>query len=212
MGMEGLILVGTVHLDPDGHAHLLRYLTQTQPKTVTVEVSQYALEYRHTAGPELLARLEPFRQSDGSLPRAMHAVVAQLRPPYEYSAAEAYSERSGALLLPVGDGQLSRQLLDRLERELMVTDNLVTLATRDEPPLAKQVKREWTRARSQHEIGPALDAKAAQRMQTINRRMANQIREASQQAPTVHVGGWEHLKGLGEILKDLKPELRLLRP
>ena len=77
------------HLKAKALAHLLHEL---KPDAVTVEVSSYAIEYRRTAGPELLSRLEPFRREDGSLPRAMHAVVAQLRPPFEYTACEAYAD------------------------------------------------------------------------------------------------------------------------
>ncbi len=210
--MEGLILIGTVHLDPDGHALLLAALGDLRPETVTVEVSRYALEFRRTLGRDLAGRLEPFRRADGSLPRAMHAVEAQLGFPFEYTAAEAYAERSGALVVPVGDGQLSRQLLNRLERELMVTDNLVRLATRAEAPLAEQVEREWVRARRSHREGPTLDSEAMARLDTINRRMARQIRAHAIDMPLVHVGGWEHLKGLAGELSDLGPEVRLLRP
>jgi len=210
--MQGLTLVGTVHLDPQGHAALLALLHELKPDAVTVEVSAYAVEYRRTAGPELLARLEPFRQSDGSLPRPMHAVVAQLRPPFEYTAAEAYAARTGAQLALVGDGQLSRQLLSRLERELMVTDNLVALATRDEPPLAAQVEREWTRARRELDRGPVLDSFGTRRMERLNRRMARRIREVvSAGTPSLHVGGWAHLAGLAEELAEYDPVVRLLR-
>ena len=210
--MKGLVLVGTVHLDPDGHAALLAMLHELKPDAVTVEVSSYAIEYRRTAGPELLSRLEPFRREDGSLPRAMHAVVAQLRPPFEYTACEAYADRTGAQLELVGDGQLSRQLLDRLEKELMVTDNLVALATRDEPPLGEQVRREWARAHRELGAGPVLDSFGQRRMERLNRRMARQIRAViSAGTPCVHVGGWAHLPGLAEELGEYEPRVRLLR-
>lgn len=211
--MKGLTLVGTVHLDPEGHAALLALLHDLKPDAVTVEVSSYAIEYRRTAGPELLGRLEPFRLPEGNLPRPMHAVVAQLRPPFEYTAAEAYAARTGAQLNLVGDGQLSRQLLDRLERELMVTDNLVALATRDEPPLGEQVLREWARAWREVGSGPVLDSFGRRRMERLNKRMARKIRAAvAIGTPCVHVGGWAHLPGLLEELKEYDPRVRLLRP
>ena len=56
--MKGLVLVGTVHLDPQGHAALLALLHELKPDAVTVEVSSYAIEYRRTAGPEVGAVLE----------------------------------------------------------------------------------------------------------------------------------------------------------
>ncbi len=208
-----LFLVGTVHLDPEGHPALLKLLRELRPDAVTVEVSRYALEYRRSTAPQLLERLQPFRQADGSLPRAMHAVVAQLRPPFEYTAAQAHAERCRCRLELVGDGQLSRQLLSRLERELMVTDNLVRLATRAEAPLAEQVARAWTRAQRDHERGPPLDSHGRRRMQRIDRRMARRIQAVAGGARrAVHVGGWEHLAGLRAELAALEPRIRLLRP
>jgi hypothetical protein len=207
-----LTLVGTVHLDPDGAAHLTRLLDGLRPEAITVEVSEYALEFRRSLGPELLARLEPFRRPDGRLPPGLAAVAAQLVPPFEYTAAEAHAERHGILVLLVGDGQVSRRLLCRLERELMVTDNLVKLATRDEPPFAEQVRREWSRAQAAFTQGPPLGSEARERLGRLDRGLARRIRQHATAGRVVHVGGWEHLRGLAELLADLEPEVRLLRP
>ncbi|HOX45306.1 MAG TPA: hypothetical protein PK668_17045 [Myxococcota bacterium] len=207
-----LTLVGTVHLDPDGPALLTRLLEELGPEAVTVEVSEYALEFRRTLGPELLARLDPFRLPDGRLPNGLAAVAAQLLPPFEHSAAAAYAGRTGAALAAVGDGQLSRRLLFRLERELMVTDNLVKLATRDEPPLREQVRTEWQRARGHHRAGPPLGSDAVARLAGMDRGLARRIRAQAGAGRLVHVGGWEHLRGLAEILADLGPIVRLLSP
>lgn len=210
--MKSLVIIGTVHLDPNGHSALLKLLHELQADAVSVEVSPFGLEFRRTKGRKLLERLEPFRKSDGSLPRPMHAVVAQIRPPFEYTASEAYTQRSEAKLLALGDNQLSRQLLARLERELMVTDNLVNLATRDEQPLSVQVEREWSRARHDMEHGPILDSFANRRLERMDIRMARLIRGMTEHySSVVHVGGWEHLKGLGQFLADLEPEVRLLK-
>jgi len=207
-----LTLVGTVHLDPDGPAFLTRLLEELRPDAVTVEVSEYALEFRRSLGPELLARLEPFRLPDGRLPCGLAAVAAQLLPPFEHGASAAYAERAGARLAAVGDGRLSRRLLFRLERELMVTDNLVQLATREEPPLREQVRAEWERARRQHASGPPLGSDAAARLAGMDRGIARRVRQIAGDGRVVHVGGWEHLKGLAGLLADLEPEVRLLRP
>ncbi len=210
--MKGLAIIGTVHLDPNGHSLLLKLLHELSPEAISVEVSKFGLEFRRTNGKRLLQVLEPFRKQDGSLPRPMHAVVAQLRYPFEYTAAEAYSQRTGAKLVETGDGELSRQLLARLERELMVTDNLVNLATRDEQSLTQQVEREWSRARHNMDKGPMLDSFAKRRLERMDRRAARMIRAIMDHySSVVHVGGWEHLNGLGQMLADLNPIVRLLR-
>ena len=99
--MARLVLIGTVHLDPDGYGLLLPLLESLNPVTVTVEVSSYALEFRRTKGTELLARLDPFRLPDSTLPAGLQPVLAQLEIPYEYRAAKEYSDRTGAAAVPV---------------------------------------------------------------------------------------------------------------
>ena len=207
-----IILVGTVHLDPHGHARLLAFLHKHQPNLVTVEISQYALEYRKSHAAELLSRLNPFRDQQGNLPNPMCAVEAQIRVPFEYAATETYCAESAAKVFPVGDGTLSRQLLDRLEKELMVTDNLVKLAIRQEPTLANQVEKEWVFAQQNLHRDPTMGTRASARFERLNRRMSRKIQEYAQEGLLIHVGGWEHLNGLNKQLSALDPQVCLLNP
>jgi hypothetical protein len=204
--MEPLFLVGTVHLDPDGSDLLKNLLFELKPETVCVDVSPYALEFRRTLGREYRLLLDNFRREDGSLPPALAAVDIQLQVPFEYQAADDYAERRGARVVPVGDSAQSQKLLSHLSRELMTTDNLVKLASREEPPLSEQVSKEWERARRYYIAG----APAASGLEKTDKRLARQIKEYAGREPVAHVGGWEHLKGLGELLSEFKPELRLL--
>jgi hypothetical protein len=206
--MEPLFLVGTVHLDPGGYDRLKGLLFELKPETVTVDVSSYALEFRRTVGREYRTLLDNFRRDDGSLPPALAAVDVQLQIPFEYRAADDYAEGRGARVVPVGDSAQSQKLLSHLSRELMTTDNLVTLASREEPPLAEQVEREWERARRDYLEG----SPAAGSLEKSDKRLARQIKEYAGREPVVHVGGWEHLKGLSDLLSDLGPKVRLLSP
>jgi hypothetical protein len=204
--MEPLILVGTVHLDPDGYDLLSKLLFELKPETVSVDVSTYALEFRRTVGREYRTLLDNFRREDGSLPPALAAVDLQLQIPFEYRAADDYAERRGARVVPVGDNAQSQKLLGHLSRELMTTDNLVKLASREEPPLEEQVQKEWERARKYYRQGSS----AAGDLSKADKRLARQIKEYAGREPVAHVGGWEHLKGLSELLSDFEPESRLL--
>jgi len=209
--MESLVLIGTVHLDPDGERLLLDLLFELRPECVTVDVSEYALEFRRAAGRAHLDRLGHFRRQDGSLPPALEAVAAQLAVPFEYRAAERYAGRSGARLAAVGDSLESQRLLGYLDRELMTTDNLVALAARDEPPLAELVAREWKRAQRHKLDGPPLTDNQEHRLGRQNTRTARRVRDRARVEPTAHVCGWEHLRGLVDELADLAPAARLLR-
>jgi hypothetical protein len=42
--------------------------------------------------------------------------------------------------------------------------------------------------------------------------MARPIRAAARHGSCVHVSGWEHLVGLAEMLAELSPQVRLLKP
>jgi hypothetical protein len=206
--MEPLILVGTVHLDPDGYDLLSKLLFELKPETVCVDVSPYALEFRRTVGPEYRSLLDNFRREDGSLPPALEAVDVQLQVPFEYRAADDYAGRRGARVVPVGDSAQSQKLLAHLSRELMTTDNLVKLAAREEPPLLVQVEKEWKRARRNY----ITRAPAASGLEKTDKRLARQIKAYAGREPVTHVGGWEHLKGLSDLLADLGPKVRLLSP
>jgi hypothetical protein len=208
----GLTLIGIVHLDPGGYARLLDLLSTEKPRVVTVEVSPYALRYRRTHLAQYRQTLDAFRRADGRLPNGLEAVAAQVELPFEYRAAAAYAETHDARVVRVGDSQESRRLLDLLERELMATDNLLALALREERPLDELVAHEWERALQRYQREPVLSSEATRRLVRRNGRMARKIRPLTAQGALIHVGGWEHLHGLRELLVDLKPRVWLLSP
>jgi hypothetical protein len=47
-------------------------------------------------------------------------------------------------------------------------------------------------------------------MDEMEKQLARAVRSHAGADLTVHVGGWEHLKGLSALLSDQQPELHLL--
>lgn len=195
-----LIVVGTVHLDPDGFSLLVKALDKFAPDLVTVDVSNYAVEFRRSRSAAFLQRLETFRRSDGKLPPALEAVAAQLAVPFEARAAEAW----GGKFMLVGSDDDSRQRLSLLENELLTSENLTFLADESSLCLQTQVQRQWEKARSEYLRHAAIEACDA-RIADILRHLAADI-----DSVLLHVTGWQHLGPLAALLKDLLPELYLL--
>ncbi|MBN2497239.1 MAG: hypothetical protein JXR96_21785 [Deltaproteobacteria bacterium] len=208
--MARLVLVGTVHLDPQGGRSLRALLDELRPELITVEVSAYAIEFRKHIASDLAGLMAPYRRVDGGLPPGLEAAAAQLELPFEYAASEEWAARRGARLEAVGDSRLSRRLLGRLQRELLTPENLASLAARPGTGLAAEVEQAWQLARRR--ARRPLDTAAAAERERVERALAKRIRKAGAgELDCVHAGGWEHLEGLCGLLADLAPEPRLLR-
>lgn len=218
---ETTVLIGTVHLDPDGESVLGAALRSFQPGLITVDVSPYAVEFRRTRGKELLARLDPYRGVDGNLPDGLVAVAGQLEVPFEVRAAESHAARMGIPCRLLGDSDESRRRLKLLEEELFDPANLARLARMEAsspggngeiwPPsqtLAEQVRREWARARQT--MVPGGRPEGAVRLAPGDDRMAACLRAQEAGGRLLHVTGWEHLPGLLQRLVDRHPQAFLL--
>lgn len=195
-----LIIIGTVHLDPHGFPALLKALNKFAPDLVTVDVSNYAIEFRHSRADAFLKLLEIFRRPDGNLPPTLEAVAAQLAVPFEARAAEAW----GGKFMLIGSDDDSRQRLSLLENELMTNANLTFLAGESSPCLQTQVQRQWEKAGSEY-LQPAAIEPCDSRIADILRHLA-----ADTDGVLLHVTGWQHLASLAALLTDLAPELHLL--
>jgi len=164
---------------------------------VTVDVSTYALRFRRERGPSLTARLEAFRELQGTLPPALQAVAAQIAVPFEWSAAYEYGRVNGVRVIPVGDDAASERLLAELETELFAPSNLAVLAALDGPGLAADVRAAWARAHAEYRHPrPACDEADARLVPVV-------LELAS--GHTVHVGGWQHLEGLRRRFGEAVP-------
>jgi len=168
----GLILVGTVHHDPAGFRRVRGFLLKYRPEMVLVEISPYSLAYRRehhrTLGRILAANLEAAAAKAGGQLRgaARHpriaAVRRQIRLPFEYRAAEVFSNETGAHLCAVDDSKFSHRWIETWS-ELISVENLEVLLSlpetdqsparayaeaarriRDEGPATLQELSEWS--------------------------------------------------------------------
>lgn len=220
MSLPRVILLGTVHLDPDGVERIAGRLREIAPDLITVDVSRYAVCFRRKRRDELIGRLAPFRGPDGSLPPALVPVAGQLDIPCEVIAAERFARESGARVRLIGNNADSHRRLALFVDELLAEENLCRLASHPAPPLPIQVRDAWARARRWLHASALAPSVAG--LETEDRRMARWIAGWWQQAqPTsiqdgkalrqtlVHVVGWEHLAGLARHLRDQRPVVML---
>lgn len=131
-----LVLIGTVHGDPDGMLRLLKLLRLERPSLVAVEVSPYGLSYRKRNGRRLrnrmIRRLRQVAVRRGLSYKGrgqVQAIFAQLSLPFEYRAALRFCRDSGAVLWCLDLSEVSRHLIKPFWQELLDFRNLETLLT-----------------------------------------------------------------------------------
>lgn len=205
-----LILVGVVHLDPKGRPALTRLLDDLEPRIITLELSPFALDARRRRAPGLARRLATHRLPDGNLPPGLQGVAAQLALPFEWLAASDHARRTGARVVPVGDSTRSRHMWRLIGSELLSRRNLEILAGVPHPGLAADVAAELHEARHAHDHDHDHDCDCSGTREddgALALRIGLTTRSC--RGRVVHVGGWRHLCGLGELL-GVPPEDRIL--
>ena len=55
--MVSLALIGTIHRDPNGLPRLMETLERESPDIITLEMSEYAVDFRQRNGPRLKEKL-----------------------------------------------------------------------------------------------------------------------------------------------------------
>jgi hypothetical protein len=216
-----LILIGTVHGDPQGQARAGKLLLHLRPDLVTVEISPYSLGYRLKHGRgwqrQLTAALAEL-PAGAERHLAIQRLAAQVALPFEVRAAGEYSRRLNVPWRPLDLGFLSRRHLPRYATELLSPANLEALLATADGDLEDFVAREFRRARQALAGAPRRrlfpDApETVRRERFLTRRLR---RLAALHRRMVHLGGWEHLvpwedsPGLWGDLADLKPRRVLL--
>lgn len=220
-----LILVGTVHGDPEGYRRAWRLLRRAQPEVITVEISRFSLRYRQKQKPLWDRR---FRQALSSLrPEArqhlaLRRIAAQLAWPFEVQAAQEYARQQGIRWQPIDIGRLARSHLPRYSHELLSPDNFQHLLLTEYGDWEQYIEGEYRRA---HRALSCPDCFAglvpphwmspenAVRERVLARRLRALSRNASR---LVHLGGWTHLltstgwPTLAQLLNDLHPRCFLL--
>ncbi|MBN2359085.1 MAG: hypothetical protein JXR83_06500 [Deltaproteobacteria bacterium] len=229
-----LILIGTVHRDPAGADKLARALDEHRPEIVTVEVSQYGIEFREQRGTDLLAKL--FRDVADLAPQLgrrfeelrQHPAIAFLSSaiemPFEWQAAQRWAADHGAACHAIDDDLVSRRNLDLLAAEALAPDNLRRLLTDPEAVAAvservieqELLARRYLRAPDLFHLHFRDQEKAE--IEARDRAMAARIRALLAERPEAllaHVCGWEHLvpseqlETIARRLADLSPRCML---
>lgn len=199
-----LVMLGTIHRDPQGQARLAAALAGLHWGLISVEVSVYALSFRRRWGPTLLAELaqnlpqaaslagldlEAARQHPGLV-----WLVAYLALPHEWTVCQEQAARRGAPCVALDFSRLSRRLLADAG-QLVGTANLAHLLGAPAPASAGLERRRaadllagrggWPRPPAPE---PEREAGLARRLKRL---LAAGIRRG--RLPLVHVGGWQHL-------------------
>jgi hypothetical protein len=232
---QEVILIGTVHRDPQGYTKLYSRLCKLNPSVITVEVSQYALKWREMNASllkdHLLRKVKQILMQDPSLGifetvityGRIRAILSTLDIPYEYRAALAYSKFMGIQIYPIDSSMISRSKLGIVKKELLQIKNLIELIQDKEYNLEREIIENYLLAhtyfRSPQNFLWHYNQSEHQEIEKRDKIMAKRIclilRKKSQYR-LVHIGGWEHLieadgfKNLYFSIKDLQPLRSLL--
>jgi hypothetical protein len=218
---SGLILIGTVHGDPQGRARAGKLLLHLRADLVTVEVSPFSLGYRLKHGRswqrQLAAALAEL-PAGAERHLAIQRLAAQVALPFEVRAAGDYSRMVNVPWRPLDLGFLSRRYLPRYATELLSPANLEALLATADGDLEDFVAGQFHRARQAWAGGPRRRIfpgvpETVRRERFLARRLRGLV---CRYRRVVHLGGWEHLvawedsPGLWSGLADLKPRRMLL--
>ena len=132
--MFDLILVGTVHLDPEGRRGLYKIIENLRPSILTVEISRFSVRYRLSNQEKWLLRLRDLKynlpEERRDHPR-LKLLKLQLHTPFEWEVALRYSEVNNIPCLAIDSGNLARNELPLWKSELLSRKNLLKIT--DEP-------------------------------------------------------------------------------
>jgi hypothetical protein len=224
---SSLMMIGTVHRDPQGRARVLRLLQQEKPAIISVEISPYSRIFRARKAAAFRSILrENLRRihQDEEIPwreilskSAIQGIFLLLKDPYEWRAAEVYAQGTGIILKEVDLSRYSEERLSHLP-DLVSGENLRALLRLPPSDLREEVEAEYHRARFLFGHPPIFRPKSPE-TQEREAFMAGEIRRLfrfAQGRKVLHLGGWEHLLELSGaislfgLLKDLRPERVLL--
>lgn len=216
-----LVLVGTVHGDPQGYDRALQLLKDLAPDAVAVEISTFSLRYRDRHGPRwrrLFARALAQLPLEARQHLALMRVAAQIELPFEVQAAQDYSRAAGIPWQAVDASMIARRHLPAYARHLLAPANLRALLASPDEPLGQWTAAEYRRARyclgrPPRRVAAAPSREAESRDRLMARRLCTL---ASRCERLVHLGGWEHLvpwpgeNSLAHLVAHLNPVTLLL--
>ncbi|MBI4797446.1 MAG: hypothetical protein HY794_01650 [Desulfarculus sp.] len=199
-----LVMLGTIHRDPQGSARLAAALAGLDWGLISVEVSPYGLSFRRRQGPALLAELER------NLPRAAsqaglglegarsHPGLAWLRAylalPHEWTVCQEQAARRGVPCVALDFSGLSRRLLAGAD-ELISAANLAHVLGSPAPASAALERRRASDLLTGRGGWPRPPAPEPGREAGLARRLGRLLAAGQRRGllPLVHVGGWRHL-------------------
>ncbi|HVO83746.1 MAG TPA: hypothetical protein VMU60_04905 [Syntrophobacteria bacterium] len=228
-----LVLVGTVHRDPDGFRKLAEVLARERPQAVAVEASPYGLLFRRREGRRLRRQLERrlrrWGKTRGSVWKSwgqLYAIDLQLAPPFEYRASLRYCRDTGASLSLIDLSSWSREAIQTQWPQMVSLENLSLISTEPPGALGVMVRRDYEmaarllRGAAQSLVSAFLGSGVKEpawkeREAVLAARVRARFGEM-QAGRLVYVGGWQHLVGSGgcgtlyERLEPLRPRRVLL--
>ena len=228
-----LLLIGTVHRDPDGAAKLRKLLVEERPVALAVEVSPYGLFYRKKNCRPLLRRLmRRVRRLAHDLKVTwrdwgqIEAMRLQLQIPFEYRMAQRYCRDTGATISCIDSSLWSKSWINNHWQQLLSSENLKRLLENSPANLAEEVVREYkVAALLFNSLEGSLAAAYIQPWSIDHRWQKREMGLAKMVEKTytrvrggrvAYVGGWEHLLGpraggtLYERIEHLQPRRVLL--
>lgn len=215
-----LLLIGTVHGDPQGYDRVWKLLQVLRPDLIAVEISPFSVRYRQRRERDWLKQLSKAlaglpEKARGHL--ALQRLAAQVRLPFEARTARDWSRAYDTPWRALDLGELSRRHLPHYARELLTRENLESLLTTPNGSLEDWVAGEYRRARRAWEHGPGrLAIFDSQNPLHRERFLARRLNRLAAKGRVVHLGGWEHLvpgrdgQGLIDWLAGFKPSRILL--
>ncbi len=234
MGCKELLLIGTVHGDPEGLERLLTLLKMEKPIHIAVEISPYGLFYRKRNGSLLKAtltrRIRRLERQTGVPLRAREEITSireKFSTPFEYRAAVRYCIGSKANFHAIDLSNLSRDLIESCWKKLISTDNLKTLlnypskndlsSILQEYLLAERLLKEKEGSLINTLLAPlGSEPIYAEREAHLERALLDLYKKI-ETGCFVYVGGWQHLLHTGHFqtlfqrLLPFKPR-RILLP
>ena len=228
-----LLLIGTVHRDPDGAAKLRKLLAEERPVALAVEVSSYGLFYRQKNSRFLLRRLmRRVKRLARDLKVSwrdwgqIEAMRIQLQVPFEYRMAQRYCRDTGAAISCIDSSLWSKSWINNHWQQLLSSANLKGLLQDSPANLAEEVDREYKiaallfnspgRSLSAAYTRPWSTDHSWQKREMGLAKMVEKTYARVQEGLVAYVGGWQHLLGLStggtlyEHIEHLEPRRVLL--
>lgn len=206
---NSLVMLGVIHRDTTGATLLSDVLDRLQPDVVTLEFSQYGLDYRRSNGEALRRKVRNVVDelvSEGHCvdTKALGTVISYIDPPPEFNVTSDFVRRHKGRFFLVDPDLFSYERLKDME-ELVAKENLLHLLSNSDH--IRDERYEKTLARLFFEKGVKLFP-YTEEMHVRDRYMRDKIRHLMKRYTTsrfLHICGWQHLADPCNLYQQLNP-------